>query len=365
MGYIARREDRPKPWMARYKGPDGRHHSKAFRRKVDAERWLREQESSADRGAWIDPSAGLVTFGDWADRWLAGADLKPSTRANYESNLRSRVLPTFGGLAVAKITPAHVRRWQADLRDSGLSPASVRQARATLQAALEVATVDGLIAQNPVERTKPPKVPKRRQLFLDAGQLAALAEAAESRQDGAGALITLLGYSGLRWGEAAALRWENVDLPNRRVRVREAVTDVGGHLEWGTPKTHESRTVVIPRLVADRLGSPGEGLVFTAPRGGTLRVSNFRRAVWLPACEASGMPAGLLVHDLRDTAASLAISAGASIKAVQRMLGHASAAMTLDTYGSLFDEDLEDLADRLDERYGTNDGDNVVRLPRS
>jgi integrase len=64
------------------------------------------------------------------------------------------------------------------------------------------------------------------------------------------------------------------------------------------------------------------------------------------------MPEGLLVHDLRDTAASLAISAGASIKAVQRMLGHASAAMTLDTYGSLFEEDLEVLADRLEEKYG-------------
>lgn len=74
---------------------------------------------------------------------------------------------------------------------------------------------------------------------------------------------------------------------------------------------------------------------------------------------------GLLIHDLRDTAASLAISAGASIKAVQRMFGHASAAMTLDTYGSLCDEDLEDLADRMEQRYGPGrDRDNVVRLSR-
>jgi integrase len=83
------------------------------------------------------------------------------------------------------------------------------------------------------------------------------------------------------------------------------------------------------------------------------------------------MPEGLLVHDLRDTAASLAISAGASIKAVQRMLGHASAKMTLDTYGSLFDEDLEDLADRLDDRFREADvthtrpsDDKVVYFPR-
>ena len=75
------------------------------------------------------------------------------------------------------------------------------------------------------------------------------------------------------------------------------------------------------------------------------------------------MPKGLLIHDLRDTAASLAISAGASIKAVERMLGHASAAMTLDTYRSLFDEVLEDLADRMEQRYGpSRDRDNVVRI---
>ena len=83
------------------------------------------------------------------------------------------------------------------------------------------------------------------------------------------------------------------------------------------------------------------------------------------------MPDGLLVHDLRDTAASLAISVGASIKAVQRMLGHASAKMTLDTYGSLFEEDLEELAERLDARFRASDvapawpkRSEVAHLPR-
>ena len=136
------------------------------------------------------------------------------------------------------------------------------------------------------------------------------------------------------------------------MKVEASATEINGHLEWGATKTHETRTVVVPRFVVDRLGPSGDGLVFAAPKGGPLRSSNFRRDVWAPACEASQMPEGLLVHDLRDTAASLAISAGASIKAVQRMLGHASAAMTLDTYGSLFEEDLEALADRLEEKYG-------------
>jgi integrase len=161
-----------------------------------------------------------------------------------------------------------------------------------------------------------------------------------------------------------ALRWGSVDSARRRVRVKASATEVSGRLEWGTPKTHEARTVIVPRFVIDRLGPRGESdeLVFFATKGGPLRNSNFRRTVWNPAVEASGMPADLVPHDLRDTAASLMIGAGASIKAVQRALGHASAAMTLDTYGGLFEDDLEDLADRLEAKYATSD--NVVRLGR-
>jgi hypothetical protein len=91
------------------------------------------------------------------------------------------------------------------------------------------------------------------------------------------------------------------------------MAEINERLERGDTKTHENRTVIIPLLVADRLcPSQDSGLVFTAPRGGPLRASNFRRGVWVPACEASGRPDGLLVHDLRDTAASLAVSAGTS-----------------------------------------------------
>jgi integrase len=138
--------------------------------------------------------------------------------------------------------------------------------------------------------------------------------------------------------------------------VEVAATEVGGRLVFGTPKTDEARTVIVPRFVIDEIqplliGKDADALVFAALRGGPVRLNNFRRRVFAPAAARIGKPA-LVPHDLRDTAASLAISSGASIKAVQRMLGHASAKMTLDVYGSLFEEDLEDLADRLEARYG-------------
>lgn len=95
--------------------------------------------------------------------------------------------------------------------------------------------------------------------------------------------------------------------------------------------------------------------MFTSPRGGPLRSSNFRTAVWKPAvavlAEAHPDLEGLRVHDLRHTAASLAISTGANIKAVQRVLGHKSASITLNRYGHLYDDDLETLAERMDAKY--------------
>jgi integrase len=254
-----------------------------------------------------------------------------------------------------------------------LSPARIRQAHQVLSASLEIAVDDRLIPRNPCAKVKLPTVRPRRQLFLSAGQVSALVEAAETREPGAGTLIMLLAYSGMRWGEATALKPHNVDTGRGRIHVMEAFSEVDGKLILGTPKTHEARWLIVPRFVADRLeeylaaefGRRVFELVFPAPSGGPLRSSNFRRHVWIPAVEAApGVPEGLLVHDLRDTAASLAISSGASIKAVQRMLGHASAAMTLDIYGHLFEEDLEDLADRMDSKYAhATAAPNVASLP--
>lgn len=354
--------DRKSPWRARYRAPDGRERSHSFRTKVEADRWLRSQLAQTDRGAWVDPRAGEIILEDWSVRWLEGRrDLKLKTLAGYESLLRSRVLPQFGAWKLRAIGPANVREWVVGMGNAGLSPARIRQARQVLHAMLEQAVDDGLIGRNPCDRVKAPTVRPRRQLFLTAGEVAALADAADDIRHGAGTLIRLLAWSGLRWGEAVALKVSAVSPEKRRVRVVGSVTEVHGRLVFGTTKTDEARTVIIPRFVADRLSSQiagrgEEDLVFTAPNGGVLRGPNFRERVWRRACETSGMPTGLMIHDLRDTAASLMISAGASIKSVQRALGHASAKMTLDTYGSLFEEDLENLADRLEKRFAQADG---------
>ena len=190
-------------------------------------------------------------------------------------------------------------------------------------------------------------------------------------EEGSGVLILFLAFSGLRWGEAAALRRGRCDLLRSQVHVREAVSEVGGQMYFGETKTGKNRTIVVPGFLRDRLAAHlaardtdgPEAFVFADSKGGPLRNSNWRRRVWEPACDVSGMPDGLRIHDLRHTAASLAVSAGANVKAVQRMLGHSSASLTLDRYSHLFTEDLEALADRLDEVFSQQNASYTRPLP--
>ena len=183
-------------------------------------------------------------------------------------------------------------------------------------------------------------------------RFAALAGAVERQSE----VVRFLAYTGLRWGEMAALRVQDFDMLRRRVNVSRSVTESGG-LVWATPKTWERRSVPFPaalsgELAALMIGKRRDDLVFTDQRGGVLRSSNWRARVFQPAVEVrqkadESFPA-ISPHDLRHTAASLAISAGANVKAVQRMLGHAKASMTLDVYADLFDDDLDAVAVNLD-----------------
>ena len=183
---------------------------------------------------------------------------------------------------------------------------------------------------------------------LTHGEVAKLATELPAPYD---LLVTFLSYTGLRFGEVSALRVGGVDLTRGRVVIDRALVELRGTITEGTTKTHRSRTVPVPRLLRGQLANyiagrdAGEWL-FAAPGGGPLRNSNFRHRFFDPAVSRAGL-APLTPHDLRDTAASLAVAAGASVKAVQRMLGHASAAMTLDVYAGLFDDELDDVADRM------------------
>lgn len=185
-----------------------------------------------------------------------------------------------------------------------------------------------------------------------------------------GTVVLTLAYTGLRWGEVTGLRAGDVDLARRRLAVRENAVRVGGKILIGTPKSHEARTVPFPPFLSERLAALcadktpdlilfGNGLSHQrtpSTRDGWLAYA-LKRAREVDLTFPRVTP-----HDLRHTAASLAMSAGVNVKTLQRMLGDASAAMTLDVYTDLFDDDLDSFALALDQaRMISSNGQNVDR----
>ena len=345
-------------WRARYRDAAGKEHARHFDRKVDGERWLASVKTALSRGEWVDPALSRVTVGDWAARWLdSQVQLKPSTRHRYASLLRAQILPVWEQVPLSAVTHTDVGEWVRRMADVGLAPSTIRQAHRVLSLMLALAVRDSRLTRNVAVGVRLPRVVRSEKVFLTHAQVSDLASAAEPY----GLIIRVLSYTGLRWGELAALRVRNVNLVRRRLVIAESVTEVNGRAVFGTPKTHQRRSVPLPRFVIEPMAAQiaGRGpdeLVFTSPGGEVLRNNNFRRRVFDRAAESVGLK-GLTPHELRHTAASLAVAEGANVKAVQRMLGHASAAMTLDVYADLFEDDLDEVAERLDRAAARADAD--------
>ena len=347
MASIAKRPDGR--WRARYRDTSNKEHAKHFARKIDAQRWLDLVTVSIETGTYVAPRAGHITVSEWSESWLVTKiDLKQTTRATYKQLLRKHVLPTWGPVRISEIGHAAVAVWVADLSTKGLSASTVRQTHRVFSLLLGHAVADGRLARNPCSGVPLPRAAQRTQRFLTPTEV-------ESLVDGAGdygLAVRFLAYTGVRFGELAALRIQHLDLLRRRAAIVEAMAEVGGRAVFGTPKSHQSRTVAFSRQLAEELSTYVEGktvddFVFSAPNGGVLRNRNFRRNVFDAAALCAGLR-GLTPHDLRHTAASLAIASGANVKVVQQMLGHKSATMTLDLYGHLFEDQLDAVAEAME-----------------
>jgi integrase len=239
----------------------------------------------------------------------------------------------------------------------GLSPSRIRQAYHLLSASLKAATRSGLIRTNPAMDVRLPKMEQREMLFLSSSEVVVLASTIEDQYR---ALVYVLGFCGLRIGEAIALNRSSINLMRSELRITESATDVNGTLMFGPTKTRQARTVAIPGAVQTQLeqhlesftASSPDALVFTSPRGEPIRLQNFRRRTWAPTLQRVGLPADLRIHDLRHTAASILVNAGVPIKSIQEHLGHSSITVTMDRYAHLYPETRQSVAAALDQLIG-------------
>jgi integrase len=300
-----------------------------FQRKIHAQNWLDSVTTAVMTGTYVDPRLSKITVGEWAPRWLATkVNLKPTTRVTYEILRNKHVLPAWGDTRLAGVTHEGVASWVAGLEARGLSASSIRQTHRVFALLLGLAVRDGRLARNPAAGVPLPRAVRAEQVYLTYAQVDGLANAAGEYR----LAVLFLAYTGLRFGEMAALRVRNLDLLRRRANITQSVAEVRG---------------LVDDLAAHVAGKAPDDFVFSAPRGGVLRIRNFRRAGFEPAVKIAG-PDGMTPHALRHTAASLAIAAGANVKVVQTMLGHKSATMTLDLYGHLFENQLDEVADAMD-----------------
>ena len=344
-----------KRYEVRYLKPDGTKGGKrGFVRKRDAELWLAEVESSRARGNYIDPQASKITIDTLGETWLEAkrSSMKPSSFAPVDTAWRLRVQPTWGRWEVGGLRHTDIRAWVAKLSTQTGATVTIRTF-GVLASILDDAVYDGRIPANPARmgRIGLPKKGRGRHGYLTHEEVIRLAQSSGDRK----LLVLVLAYTGIRWGEEIALRVKDLDLVRGRLHVASNAVEVHGKIHVGTPKSHKGRLVPIPRFLVELLaaavrGRSQDALVFPGKDGQYLRrtrADEGSKSWFKTALAKAGIPA-MTTHDLRHTAASLAVRAGANVKTIQRMLGHTSAAMTLDVYSDLFETDLDAVSSALD-----------------
>lgn len=363
-------------YLVRYRLPDGKQSMKrGFTRIGDAKAWLSEREEADRRGVSVKVSAGRTTVSELWPAWHAAKKMTntPSSLSALESSWRTHVEPRWGHIPVAKVRTGDVQEWAASItaakRNTG-QPASasvIRRAVGILDGLLATAVRDGRIPLNPASSdllelpTKPRygKTGEARR-YLSVDEVKRLAVAVDADRE---IVVWLAAVCGLRYSEVNGLQAEDIDVQARRLRIDRAWTqDNHGTWHLGAPKHGKRRTVRIPVFIlpmleqqlvgkqrGDRLIRRRDGSNLPLPYLG--KAKGWREANWLERGLAAADLGWLTPHDLRHTAASLAVQAGANVKALSRMLGHADTSETLNVYADLFDSDLDDVARALDSAF--------------
>lgn len=350
--------------------------SKAVRgTKKDAERELRRTLNQIDSGMYVAQSR--FTVSEFLEAWLTEyvePNLSAKIRIRYESIVQQHLIPAFGHIRLRSLRPRHVSPQYARWADSGrkneeqggLSPRTIVNHHRVLKGALGYAVQQQVLAANPADSVKPPRVAPPNIKVLDRPQLGHLLEIAKSTS--IGPIVHLAGHTGMRQGEVLAVRWSDVNLDNGTLRVERALEYIPGEgIRFKTPKTARSRrTVTLSNSLvralrraraaqAQRRLSMGEGygdqdLVFATQTGRPLSPRNVLREFG-KLVDRAGIPK-IRFHDLRHTHATILLNEGVPISVVSERLGHSTPTTTLNVYAHVLPNVQQALADKLDAILG-------------
>ncbi len=339
---------------------------------------LREARQRIDHGAPVADARQSVA--SWLAHWrattLAASSRAESTKAQYADLARKHLeVPPLGPIALDKLRPSDVEALILSMRDRtktrghdqvrALSDSTIRSTFGVLRLALEGAVRDGLLARNPAATVKRPGVERREKRNLSADDAAKILRAADGMRYQVA--LVLIAATGLRRGEALALRWEHVDLAAGTLRVAATIGRVGKRLVTSTPKTERSRrTVPLPSAVVEMLRNhrrrqaeerlraanvwEENDLVFCTEVGRPVEPRNLLREIEAAASRAG--IAGVGVHSLRHAAATAWLENGTHIRAVADLLGHSSVSITGDIYAATSDDTARKAVDGLSTSLG-------------
>jgi integrase len=317
------------------------HRERVGRNRKQAERALRKIGAQVDDGDYRPQQN--IRFCDWADRWLASLERKETTKDSYRSTV-AWATKLLGEKVVRRLRPDDIARFNAHLRDQGMSASTRAKHLRVLGACLNAAAVHGYAARNPVRdlpKAERPRPHRKEAAYFEDDELIRLYAQVP------GGLVRVLFEialkSGLRQGELLALTWGDVDLQEAVIRVRRSVTN--GHLSL--PKNHERRDVDLTADVVERLGAwwgecgrPVDNvLLCPADSGGYLTPSTLLRRDLYPAMKRADVPRegptgeNRTFHSFRHTYARVALESGAELTWLQRQLGHSSLSVTVGIYG--------------------------------
>ena len=281
-------------------------------------------------------------FGGWD-----GKGLRPNTVRAYENVIEKHILPEIGMVKLQKITPDHLERLYTAILDKGLSMRMPELAHRVLHAALEAAVAKGCIARNPCDRV--PRKPRTNNRAedrprLDHAQAADVLAAVKGTRFYLPFLVAMT--TGMRRGEIIGLRWQNVDLQEGVIHVREQIQlDENKRHSLQPLKTAESiRDVPIPSDVVEELrrhraaqkvvSIDGDGFVFTNSEGNHFQLGDLSRK-FAEVRDQLGLPKEMHFHDLRGSFITWAAQKGLDLKTVMTIVGHADERTTLRIYQSV------------------------------
>ena len=288
------------------------------------------------------PVGKSQTLAAYLANWVIAVrdDVEETTHRSYSQTIELHVLPYLDEVELADVDGDSIRKLYAAIRRAGTSASMCKRIHTILRIALNAAVMERAIPSSPLVTVKAPKHNSRPIESLTESQARDFLAAVKGhRLEG---LFVLALTCGMREGELFATRWQDVDILNQTIQVRQSLREVNGKLDIAKPKGGKVRSIEIGALataamerrlaLAKREGHNSE-YCFPSPRGQWLRKSNFLRSAYAPLREKAGLPTTVRFHDLRHSAASLALRTGVvDTKTLQEQLGHADVATTLRIY---------------------------------